>query len=128
MAEPSNAVRPDCRSNGSDSLAGVLTPGSAESRSDFAPRSRNRHSCSGCSTTWTALGAAHCSACHRTFVGYVLFDRHRTAAGGEHGGCLDPGRLVNASTGTPVAEFRDGMWRGPEMTEEQKVQKFGNRP
>lgn len=30
--------------------------------------------CGGCPSTWTALGAAHCSACHRTFSNVGLFD------------------------------------------------------
>lgn len=54
-----------------------------------------------------------------------MFDRHRSAAGGEHGSCFDPGRLVNANTGDRVMFFRDEMWRGPEMTDEQKTRKFG---
>lgn len=82
-------------------------------------------SCSGCPATWTAQGAAHCSACHRTFSSAGLFDRHRSAAGGEHGSCLDPGRLVNARTGAPVAVFRDEMWRGPEMSDEVKAARRG---
>lgn len=85
----------------------------------------NQITCSGCDATWTAMTACHCSGCHRTFAGVALFDRHRSAAGGEHGACLHPGRLVNANTGAPVAEFRDGMWRGPEMDEATKTKRFG---
>lgn len=35
--------------------------------------------CGGCENTWTALGACHCSVCHRTFVGLSAFDAHRAA-------------------------------------------------
>lgn len=87
-----------------------------------------RITCSGCDASWTALNAAHCTApgCHRTFSSVGLFDRHRSASGpGDHGSCLDPGRLVNANTGAPIAEFRDGMWRGPEMDEATKAKRFG---
>lgn len=128
MNEPSTGLRPTIHAAGSESLAGVPTPDGAESRSAAAPVTSNRHpriTCGGCDASWTALGAAHCSGCHRTFSSVGLFDRHRTAAGGEHGSCLDPGRLVNASTGERVAFLRDGIWRGPEMTDEVKARKFG---
>lgn len=85
----------------------------------------DRITCSGCDDTWTALGACHCSACHATFSGVALFDRHRSVAGGEHGSCLPPGRLCNVTTGERVMFLRDGMWRGPEMTDEQKTKRFG---
>jgi hypothetical protein len=42
---------------------------------------------------------------------------------GAHGSCIDP-----VSIGAHVVVFRDGMWRGPEMTEEQKIKAFGHRP
>lgn len=92
---------------------------------DPIPRKAALITCGGCPATWTAMGAAHCSGCHRTFSSVGLFDRHRSAAGSEHGSCFDPSRLVNAKTGAPVAEFRDGMWRGPEMDEATKAKRFG---
>lgn len=73
--------------------------------------------------TWTAPGAAHCAGCHRTWSGVALFDRHRTGYG-EHGQCQDPAAMLDKS-GAPLCEFRDGMWRGPEMTDEQKLARFG---
>jgi hypothetical protein len=76
-----------------------------------------------CGATWTALGAAHCSACHRTFVGASLFDQHRTQRG-EHGGCLEPAEIRNRA-GYQQMFYRDGMWHGPEMTEQQKRDRFG---
>lgn len=112
----------------SNHSTGVLTPDSAESRSGSAPRTSNRYSyitCSGCDASWTGVSAAHCSACHCTFSSAGLFDRHRSVAGGEHGSCLPPGRLVNANTGEPVMFFRDEMWRGPTMDEETKAKRFG---
>jgi hypothetical protein len=75
--------------------------------------------CNGCDQVWTALGACHCGACHRTFSGIKLFDRHRTHHG-ERGSCVDPTTVK----GSPI-EFRDGMWRGPEMTEEDVAKRRG---
>jgi len=72
------------------------------------------------------LRAAHCGACHLTFSAAVLFDRHRHARG-EHGGCLGPATLVHTRTGERIMFFRDGQWRGPEMTEEAKAARFGRR-
>lgn len=71
------------------------------------------NTCGGCDATWTASRAAHCGACHRTFSGVDLFDRHRDQRG-EHGACLDPATLTDTH-GQPVMFFRDNMWRGPEM-------------
>ena len=78
-----------------------------------------------CGATWTAASAAHCSGCCRTFVGPSLFDAHR-AARGERGLCIDPETLTN-NTGDRIAYFRNNMWRGPEMTDEQKTARFGAR-
>jgi len=72
--------------------------------------------CSGCRAGWTALNAAHCSGCHRTFAGPGLFDIHRTA----EGRCLDP-ELVVGRDGQRRLFFRTGMWRGPELTDEQRA-------
>lgn len=82
--------------------------------------------CGGCDATWTAQGAAHCAAsgCHRTFSAAGLFDKHRSTPG-EHGRCLDPATLT-ARDGSALFEFRDGMWRGPEMTDEAKAARFGD--
>lgn len=83
-------------------------------------------SCSGCSTVWTAAGAAHCSGpgCHRTFSSVGLFDKHRSQYG-EHGRCLDPETITHARTGERLMFFRAGMWRGPAMDEETKAKRFG---
>lgn len=72
--------------------------------------------CSGCDQTWTAPGAAHCGSCHRLFAAPGLFDKHRSQYG-ERGACVDPTTL----TGRSEMVFRDGMWRGPEMTDEQQA-------
>lgn len=84
--------------------------------------------CGGCDTVWTAPGAAHCAAsgCHRTFGGVSLFDAHRSTRGGDHGSCVDPEALTNTA-GERIAFFRNGMWRSPEMTDEQKLARFGDR-
>lgn len=82
-------------------------------------------SCSGCSNTWTAGGAAHCGGCHRTFSTPSRFDMHRSARG-ERGTCLDPAEVVSAS-GERQLFLRGGIWRGPELTEEQKLTRFGEQ-
>jgi hypothetical protein len=84
------------------------------------------NTCGGCDATWTGDGRAHCSACHRTFAGVGLFDRHRSMAG-ERGACADPAALRHGETGEPVMFLRHGMWCGPEMTDEQKAAAFGGR-
>lgn len=78
------------------------------------------NTCNGCTATWTAQNAAHCSVCHHTFSTVALFDAHR------HGGrCLHP-LWVLTKSGEKRMQFRNGMWRGPEMTEEQKARRFGD--
>ena len=69
---------------------------------------------------WTAAGAAHCSACHRLFASVSLFDAHRSQDG-PHGTCLDP-ETVLSRDGERRLFFRDGMWRGPEMSAERLEQ------
>jgi hypothetical protein len=86
--------------------------------------STERAMCSRCGSTWTALGAAHCAAegCHQTFSAVSLFDRHRYVTR-DHGGCVAPAEMMDK--GKQVAFFRDGMWRGPELSEEQRRKMFG---
>lgn len=90
-----------------------------------AQPTRTLISCSGCPNTWTAGGAAHCAApgCHRLFSTPRLFDLHRSVRG-EHGACLNPEQIRNGS-GERIMFLRDGMYRGPEMTEAQKLARFG---
>ena len=66
----------------------------ARRRSDVA-------TCGGCAARWTALGIAHCGACHRTFGGLAGFDRHRL-----RGACVDP-------AGRGLLLDDDGIWRQP---------------
>lgn len=73
-----------------------------------------------CGANWTGLTVAHCSACHRTFAGPSLFDKHRTARG-EHGKCINPAHIQNRKTEEPLMWYRNGMWRGREMTEAEKA-------
>ena len=85
------------------------------------------NTCSGCTATWTGSNACHCSGCHHTFAGVRLFDAHR-AQYGEHGICRRPADMTMASgprEGEPIMFLRDGVWRGPEMTDEQKLERFG---
>ena len=95
-------------------------------RTPRKPRASEIASCGGCDATWTATAAAHCAAagCHQTFSSVTLFDRHRSLAG-EHGACKDPALLVGGN-GDPICEFRDGMWRFPEMTDADKAARFGD--
>ncbi len=81
-----------------------------------------------CGARWTALGVAHCAAdgCHQTFSGPAAFDQHRSSAG-PHGSCQRPADLVN-SRGERLLFLRDGIWRAPEMTEEDKAARFGRKP
>lgn len=77
------------------------------------------NTCNGCTAIWTAQNAAHCSVCHHTFSTVPLFDAHRP-----RGRCLYPTFVLNTSGERRMFE-RNGMWRGPEMTEEQKARRFG---
>jgi hypothetical protein len=72
-------------------------------RTSEAATDRTRHRCAGCDNTWTALGRAHCSACHRTFSGLSSFDQHR-----HHGECRDPAGM----SGLLLDEA--GYWRSAE--------------
>jgi len=63
--------------------------------------------CPRCPAVWYGVESiCHCGACHHTFSGRELFDRHRDPHGA-HGHCRDPADL-------PDFHWRDGMWRGPE--------------
>jgi hypothetical protein len=87
------------------------------------------HTCSGCPAVWTGSRAAHATCCHRTFASVSLFDAHRSIVG-SHGTCKDPAALTFQSgprAGARVMFYRDGIWRSPEMTDEQKAEAFGSR-
>jgi hypothetical protein len=88
-----------------------------------ATRPPLQNTCGGCRARWAGDRPCHCSACHRTFAGVNLFDMHRTAKG-ERGECLPPATIRNRAE-QPLMFFRNGMWRGPEMTDEQKAAAFG---
>lgn len=104
--EPSNPV---------GRVDGPETPGSAPGGRTVG---RESASCSGCDSRWTGANRAHCGVCHRTFAGVGQFDLHR-GQDGEHGSCLDPASVTD-KRGTPRMSLRDGLWRGPEVTEEQR--------
>lgn len=120
MTATENNLRTSARSTNPHS-----TPPEPRTSALHAVRKQTGASCNGCGNTWTGLSRAHCAAegCHRTFGSVGLFDRHRSSAG-KHGTCLDPTSITN-SNGERVMFYRDGMWRGPEMTEEQKAALFG---
>lgn len=79
--------------------------------------------CGGCDATWTARGAAHCGSCHQLFASVTLFDLHRSQDG-EHGTCLDPEALVGRD-GERRLFSRAGMWRGPELSPEDRERLWG---
>lgn len=85
---------------------------------DKPARAVRPNTCGGCDARWHGTRVAHCAArnCHRTFAGVGLFDLHRTA----DDRCLHPDD-VRGWDGKPRLWFRDGMWRGPEATEEQRA-------
>ncbi|AYR02438.1 hypothetical protein SEA_AFFECA_55 [Gordonia phage Affeca] len=56
-------------------------------RTDTMTTPQPPHTCR-CGARWSALGACHCSGCHRTFTALTPFDRHRR---GDQ--CLDPATL-----------------------------------
>lgn len=62
---------------------------------------------------------AHCGACHETFSGTGLFDKHR-GQHGERGRCLDP-REIRHLAGHEIMFHRGGMWRGPEVDEAERA-------
>jgi hypothetical protein len=76
--------------------------------------------CGGCDASWTGTSICHCGSCHRSFSGIGLFDKHRSQYG-ERGACVDPATLTGRDTGQPLMHHRDGMWRGPETTDEGKA-------
>lgn len=104
------AVRPSC-----DDGEPATAP-----RKPVAP-----HTCNGCDVTWTGHRIAHGACCHRTFASVGLFDKHRSMAG-DHGTCHHPASVTTTS-GERVMFLRDGMWKAPEMTDEEKTAAFGNR-
>lgn len=120
--DPENEVKGSGRSN-------TLTRGSPEAGTAPSGRRQTRGeviTCGGCTHTWTATGAAHCSACHTApFSTARLFDAHRHTRG-EDGGCTPPETIKN-KRGERTHILRGGMWRGPELSDEQKAAAFGSR-
>lgn len=77
--------------------------------------------CTRCGAAWAGASPAHCCACHRTFSAVGLFDAH-SSSDGVHGTCRNPAGLTVQSgprAGEPVMFFRDGLWSGPQMSDEQ---------
>lgn len=85
-----------------------------------------RNTCSGCVATWTGTSPCHCASCHLTFGGIGLFDAHRHQRG-ERGGCIPPDQVTNSRGERVMFQRDDGVYRGPEMTAEQKAAAFGAR-
>lgn len=91
-----------------------------------APRAA--FTCGGCGATWRGTAVAHCGGCHRSFSGPSTFDDHRSQYG-DRGACLDPATVLvktGPRAGTPLLVLRpDGIWAGPEMTDDRKRRAFG---
>lgn len=102
-------------------VPGVLTLEPAVRASGQRGSTRNGVSCGTCAQSWSGLSVAHCGAdgCHQTFSAVGLFDKHRVHHG-EHGRCIPPEEIAGM-------EFRNGMWRGPEMDEAAKEKRFGKK-
>jgi hypothetical protein len=64
--------------------------------------------CGGCADRWSGLSRAHCGACHRTFNGSGLFDKHR-----QRGRCVDPAELL-LNSGYRAMYQTDGVWSSVE--------------
>lgn len=79
--------------------------------------------CGGCKNTWKGYQRCHCSACHETFAGADLFDRHRRLRG-EHGVCLDPALIVGKD-GDREMWLTDGCWYGVEQPVSRGFAKTG---
>jgi hypothetical protein len=108
------------------------TPVGESGASESEPTRRRRHmrrseviTCR-CGARWTDLRVAHCGECHVSFGGPSQFDLHRHQRG-EHGGCLDPETITNQRGERLLFQRDDGVWRGPEMSDEAKAAAFGSR-
>lgn len=88
----------------------------------------SRITCGGCDNTWTGLTYAHCGACHITFAGVGLFDRHREREEGGDAHCVAPPMIVDKNDDPMMFLRADGIWHGPEATEEQKAKLKALRP
>lgn len=75
--------------------------------------------CGGCSVTWTGLSRCHCAAdtCHVTLSGVSLFEQHRRG-----GRCTPPDQMTVA--GEPL-RLVDGVWRGPQMSDDEVAARTG---
>lgn len=60
---------------------------------------------------WSALTAAHCGVCHKTFSGVSYFDAHRTG-----GRCFGTAALYDSG----FVEER-GIWSTPESHERRSL-------
>ena len=69
--------------------------------------------CPKCAARWTGANTSHCGACHQTFSGIRLFDRHRTHYG-EHGRCWDPTDIVDSEGYRIMWPDNHGIWRSVE--------------
>lgn len=109
-------MSPEIAVETSEPRGGMTGPDTTVEAAGGAPRRQESISCGVCPARWTGQSRAHCGACHRTFAGVTYFDQHRRAFA-----CVDP---------ATIAEMRlvDGLWRGPEMSEEAKLARFGGRP
>lgn len=69
--------------------------------------------CITCSKSWSGLNVSHCSACHETFSGVRLFDKHRVHYG-ERGRCVDPATVTDLYGKRIMWPDDNGTWRATE--------------
>ena len=97
--------------------AGGDSPDSSTRSVDGPTAPMRTYACGGCDNRWPGVSRAHCSACHRTFAGFGLFDRHRRLRG-EEGTCLDPEAIVATNKITKAEErvmfLVNGIWSAVE--------------
>lgn len=66
--------------------------------------------CITCQKSWGGANTSHCAACHETFSGIRLFDKHRLHYG-EHGRCVDPADVVDIEGYRIMWTDAHGIWR-----------------
>ena len=108
-------MSPEIAAEATELVPGMVKPTDPVSPANARPVHRQWASCGGCDARWTDKRLAHCGACHRSFGGVGLFEQHRRAFA-----CLDPATIEGL-------RLADGIWRGPELTDEQR-ERLGGRP
>jgi hypothetical protein len=79
-----------------------------------------------CGAVWRQRGnlTGHCTACHQTFQGIELFDRHQSTDADGRTHCR-AGSEIRLGKAEHRLELIDGVWRGPRMSPETIAARFG---